>query len=121
MYISVDPYMRGRMSDAKSYVEPYEVGKPIMGEVVAEVVESKNDKLQKGAVVVGNLPWQQYVVHHSKGLNKIDLDVAPLSYSRYARPHSLFRASAQRAAKRGRNSSGFRCRRSRGHCCGADR
>ncbi|WP_162054784.1 NADP-dependent oxidoreductase [Pontibacter pamirensis] len=80
LYISVDPYMRGRMSDAKSYVAPYEVGKPIMGGVVAEVVESKNEGLQKGAVVVGNLPWQQYVVHNGKGLNVIDPDMAPLSY-----------------------------------------
>ncbi|GAB3538994.1 NADP-dependent oxidoreductase [Pontibacter brevis] len=80
LYVSVDPYMRGRMSDAKSYVAPYEVGKPIMGGVVAEVVESKNAQLQKGAVVVGNLPWQQYVVHQGDGLNQVDPDVAPLSY-----------------------------------------
>lgn len=80
LYISVDPYMRGRMSDAKSYVAPYEVGKPIMGGVVAEVVESNNERLPKGAVVVGNLPWQQYVVHNGKGLNLIDPEVAPLSY-----------------------------------------
>ncbi len=80
LYISVDPYMRGRMSDAKSYVAPYEVGKPIAGGVVAEVVESKYDGLQKGAVVVGGLPWQQYAVYPGKELLQIDPDVAPLSY-----------------------------------------
>ncbi|WP_449301452.1 NADP-dependent oxidoreductase [Pontibacter toksunensis] len=80
LYVSVDPYMRGRMSDAKSYVAPYEVGKPIMGGVVAEVIDSKNEKLQKGTVVVGNLPWQQYIVHHGKGLNSIDPNMSPLSY-----------------------------------------
>lgn len=80
LYISVDPYMRGRMSDAKSYIAPYEVGKPIMGGIVAEVVDNKSANLQKGTVTVGNLPWQQYIVHNGKGLNLIDPDVAPLNY-----------------------------------------
>jgi len=80
LYISVDPYMRGRMSDAKSYVAPYEVGKPIIGGAVAEVVESRNEQLPKGTVVVGSLPWQQYTVHAGKGLLPVDPEVAPLSY-----------------------------------------
>lgn len=80
LYVSVDPYMRGRMSDAKSYVAPYEVGEPITGGIVAEVVDSRNSKLPKGAVVLGNLPWQQYTVHSGSGLSQIQPDVAPLSY-----------------------------------------
>ncbi|GAA4436191.1 NADP-dependent oxidoreductase [Pontibacter saemangeumensis] len=80
LYISVDPYMRGRMSDAKSYVAPYEVGKPILGGVVAEVVESKQESFRKGAVVVGTLPWQQYTIHDVRGLHAVDPEVAPLSY-----------------------------------------
>ncbi|WP_449301396.1 NADP-dependent oxidoreductase [Pontibacter rugosus] len=80
LYVSVDPYMRGRMSDAKSYVAPYEVGQPVNGGIVAEVVDSKHDKLPKGAVVLGNLPWQQYIVHQGEGLNQVSPDVAPLSY-----------------------------------------
>jgi NADPH:quinone reductase len=80
LYVSVDPYMRGRMSDAKSYVAPYQVGEPITGGIVAEVVESKTDKFTKGEIVIGNLPWQQYIVHNGDGLNKIDPDIAPISY-----------------------------------------
>ena len=80
LYVSVDPYMRGRMSDAKSYIEPFEVGQPIAGGVVAEVVESQNEKLPVGSVVVGNLPWQEYSVADGKGLQQIPRDKAPLSY-----------------------------------------
>jgi NADPH:quinone reductase len=80
LYVSVDPYMRGRMSDAKSYVAPYQVGGPITGGIVAEVLDSKNDKFSKGDVVIGNLPWQQYIIHNGDGLNQIDPEIAPLSY-----------------------------------------
>lgn len=80
LYISVDPYMRGRMSDAKSYVAPYELGEPISGGVVAEVVQSRSGRYSEGAVVLGNLPWQTYSVHEGKGLQPLNPDVAPLSY-----------------------------------------
>lgn len=80
LFISVDPYMRGRMSEAKSYVAPYEVGQPLTGGVVAQVIESRNDKLNQGAVVMGELPWQEYTVHTGKGLREIDPAIAPLSY-----------------------------------------
>ncbi|AII50704.1 NADP-dependent oxidoreductase [Hymenobacter sp. APR13] len=79
-YVSVDPYMRGRMSAAKSYVAPFEVGQPIAGGVVAEVVESQSDALPVGSVVVGNLPWQQHSVADGKSLNQIPTDKAPVSY-----------------------------------------
>ncbi|WBO85347.1 NADP-dependent oxidoreductase [Hymenobacter yonginensis] len=79
-YVSVDPYMRGRMSAAKSYVAPFEVGQPIAGGVVAEVVESQSDALPVGSVVVGNLPWQQHSVADGKSLNRIPTDKAPVSY-----------------------------------------
>lgn len=80
LYVSVDPYMRGRMSDAKSYVAPFEVGQPIAGGIVAEVVESHSDKLPVGSVVVGNLPWQQYNVADAPAVNKVPADKAPASY-----------------------------------------
>lgn len=80
LVVSVDPYMRGRMSDAKSYVAPYEVGQPISGGIVAEVVDTQNDNYSKGEVVLGNLPWKQYIVHNGEGLNKVNPDIAPLSY-----------------------------------------
>lgn len=80
LYISVDPYMRGRMSDAKSYVPPYKLHEPITGGVVAEVTESRNAQLPKGTVVMGNLPWQTYSISDGKGLMTIDPNVAPLSF-----------------------------------------
>lgn len=80
LYISVDPYMRGRMSDAKSYVPPYKVGEPIAGGVIAEAAESQNQQYKKGDVVLGNLPWQTYTIYKGEGLSKIDKQVAPLSY-----------------------------------------
>jgi NADPH:quinone reductase len=79
-YISVDPYMRGRMSDAKSYVAPYNLHEPITGGVVAEVVESRHDRYGKGAFVLGNLPWQTFSISEGKGLTQVDPELAPLSY-----------------------------------------
>ncbi|WP_299821390.1 NADP-dependent oxidoreductase [uncultured Pontibacter sp.] len=80
LYISVDPYMRGRMNDAKSYAPPYKVNEPITGGVVAEVVESRHPKFEKGDVILGSLPWQTYSISDGKGVQKIDPEVAPLSY-----------------------------------------
>lgn len=79
LYVSVDPYMRGRMSEAKSYVPPYNLNEPIRGGVVAEVVESRHDRYRASAVVLGNLPWQTYSISDGKGLSLIDPQLAPLS------------------------------------------
>ncbi|MDF7810668.1 NADP-dependent oxidoreductase [Hymenobacter sp. YC55] len=79
-YVSVDPYMRGRMSDAKSYIVPFEVGQPIVGGVVAEVVESKSEKLPVGSLVVGNLAWQEYNLANGAAVQQIPADKAPISY-----------------------------------------
>lgn len=79
-YVSVDPYMRGRMSAAKSYVAPFEVGQPMAGGVVAEVVESRFEQLPVGSIVVGNLPWQEYAVSDGQGLQQVPADQAPISY-----------------------------------------
>ncbi|RFP64065.1 NADP-dependent oxidoreductase [Hymenobacter lapidiphilus] len=79
-YVSVDPYMRGRMSSAKSYVAPFEVGEPIVGGVVAEVVESQADQLLVGSIVVGSLPWQEHSVAPAKSLQQVPADQAPISY-----------------------------------------
>ncbi len=80
LYVSVDPYMRGRMSAGKSYIAPFEVGEPITGGVVAEVVESLSEELPVGSVVVGSLPWQEYSVAQGKTLNRVPADKAPASY-----------------------------------------
>lgn len=56
LYYSVDPYMRGRMNDAKSYIAPFKINEPLEGGVVATVVESKSDNFKVGDTVVGNFP-----------------------------------------------------------------
>ena len=78
-YISVDPYLRGRMSDAKSYVPPFEVGKPINSGIIAEVVDSKNEKFKKGDFVSDRLDWKTTQVSNGEGLQKVDPDKASLS------------------------------------------
>ncbi|MDO6472846.1 NADP-dependent oxidoreductase [Maribacter sp. 1_MG-2023] len=78
-YISVDPYLRGRMSDAKSYVPPFNLDEPISSGVVAEVIESNNGKFKKGDFVSGLLQWKEKQVSTGEGLQKIDKSKAPLS------------------------------------------
>jgi hypothetical protein len=80
LFISVDPYMRGRMNDAKSYVPPFQVGKPIDGGVVATVVESKSSLLKAGDTVVGNLPWATRCVEKADRLRKVDIRSIPAGY-----------------------------------------
>lgn len=78
-YVSVDPYMRGRMNDAESYVPPFEIDHPIDGAIVAEVMESKHSDFNKGDFVFGSLKWKEYQVSDGAGLRKVDADAAPLS------------------------------------------
>lgn len=78
-YVSVDPYLRGRMSDAPSYVPPFEVGKPIESGIIAEVLESKAENFSKGDHVSGSLLWQEKQVAKAEKLMKVDANKAPLS------------------------------------------
>ena len=78
-YISVDPYMRGKMSEAKSYTEPYKLNEPVSGAVIGEVIESKTSELNKGDMVKGNLNWQVYHVISPVNLTKLDSTVLPVS------------------------------------------
>jgi NADPH:quinone reductase len=80
LYYSVDPYMRGRMNDAKSYVPPFKIDEPMEGGVVAEVLESKTDKYVVGDVVVGMLPWQENIICNADNVQKIDKSVTHKSY-----------------------------------------
>jgi NADPH:quinone reductase len=80
LYVSVDPYMRGRMSDTKSYIEPFVLGEPIAGGCVAEVVTSRSEKLAEGTIVVGHLPWQEFCLADANTLNPVPTDKAPASY-----------------------------------------
>jgi len=77
---SVDPYMRGRMNDAKSYVAPFQIDQPIEGAVVAKVLASKSANFKTGDMVVGRLNWRQRTIANEKDLRKIDTSVAPASY-----------------------------------------
>src|SRR5690554_4413692 len=78
-YVSVDPYLRGRMSDTKSYVPPFELKKPIHSGVIAKVLESKNDKFKTGDYVSSMLDWKTKQVSTGEGLLKVDGSKAPLS------------------------------------------
>ena len=80
LYVSVDPYMRGRMSDAKSYIPPFEVGKPVNGGVVAEVVESRHPDFAVGDAVIGQLAWQEIQIAKADTVRLIDKTSVPLSY-----------------------------------------
>jgi len=79
-YYSVDPYMRGRMNDVKSYAPPFQIGQPIVGGVVAEVVESAATGFQKGDLVTGRMPWATEMIVTAKTVKKIDAALAPASY-----------------------------------------
>lgn len=70
-YISVDPYLRGRMNDGKSYIPPFQLGEPITSGCVAEVMESKNDSFKKGDFVSGHLDWKEYQTSKGAGLLKV--------------------------------------------------
>lgn len=71
IYISVDPYMRGRMNDKKSYIAPFQVDQPITGNLVAMVEESKSPAFQPGDKVIGLLPWATYSIAQADTLQKI--------------------------------------------------
>lgn len=82
-YLSLDPYMRGRMNDAKSYAQPQPLGQVMQGGTVGEVVESRSDKFAVGDKVVGFGGWQEYsVVNASQPgtLRKVDTTYVPLSH-----------------------------------------
>jgi NADPH-dependent curcumin reductase CurA len=77
-WLSVDPYMRGRMNDVKSYVPPFEVGKPMEGGAVGEVVESKAQGISAGDLVQHMAGWRDEAVVDARTVNKLpDLGVAP--------------------------------------------
>lgn len=77
-WMSVDPYMRGRMRAGKSYVPPFELGEPLQGGCVGEVVASNHSDFQVGDYVLGQMAgWREYWVSDGEGVAVIDTDVAP--------------------------------------------
>ena len=81
-YLSLDPYMRGRMNDAKSYAAPQPLGQVMQGGTVGEVVESRSPKFRPGDKVVGMGGWQEYAIVPAEpgGLRKVDATQVPLSH-----------------------------------------
>src|SRR3954451_3588506 len=79
IWLSLDPYMRGRMSDGPSYAAPVPVGGVMEGGTVSEVIASNNSGFAKGDIVLSRAGWQTHAVSDGKGLAKIDPKLAPIS------------------------------------------
>ena len=82
-YLSLDPYMRGRMNDSKSYAQPQPLGQVMIGGTVGEVIESRSDKFRPGDTVVGMGGWQLYSVVDGNApglLRKVDTSHVPISH-----------------------------------------
>lgn len=78
-YLSLDPYMRGRMSAAKSYAAPVEIGAPMEGGTVCEVIESGDESLPVGTIVLSHSGWVSHAISPTRGLRRIDPKSAPIS------------------------------------------
>ena len=78
IYMSVDPYMRGRMNDRPSYVPPFQLGEPLGGACVGQVVESRNPMFKDGDCVSSSRGWREYFVSDGTDLAKIDPRLAPI-------------------------------------------
>ena len=78
LWLSLDPYMRGRMNDVKSYAAKQELDQVMVGQTVGEIVESRNDRFRKGDHVLSPLGWQLYGVSDGKGLTKVDASRVPM-------------------------------------------
>ncbi len=79
LYISVDPYLRGRMQNTKSYIAPFELNEVITSGVVGQIAESKSEHFSKGDYVIGSLGWQEYSLAKEKEVRKIDPNLAPVT------------------------------------------
>jgi len=78
-FVSVDPYMRGRMNDTKSYVPPFALGEPLTGGAVGQVVASRDGRFEEGSWVVHNLGWRELALSAGDGLLAFDPALAPVS------------------------------------------
>src|SRR6266699_6707957 len=79
-WLSLDPYMRGRMNDVKSYVPPVQLGEVMVGQTAGEVIESQDPRFKPGDQVLTQLGWQLYGVAKGDELTPIDVKRAPASY-----------------------------------------
>ncbi|MBO3461500.1 NADP-dependent oxidoreductase [Aetokthonos hydrillicola Thurmond2011] len=81
IYLSLDPYMRGRMSDRESYATPVELGNVMLGATVSQVIKSNHPQFSAGDFVLGYDGWQAYGISKGKTLRKLDPNQAPISYA----------------------------------------
>ncbi len=79
IWLSLDPYMRGRMNDAKSYADPVPIGGTMEGGAISEVTASNNDKFAVGDIVVARTGWASHAVSDGSDIRKVDPTIAPLS------------------------------------------
>ena len=79
IWLSLDPYMRGRMREGPSYAAAVQIGEVMTGGVVGRVVKSRTPELAVGDIVDGSLGWQEYAVARPGALRKVDPDLAPIS------------------------------------------
>ena len=79
LFMSVDPYMRGRMNERKSYVPPFEIGKVLEGGAVGEIIESRAKEFKVGDAVTSNFGWREYFISSPKDLHPVSRAVQPLS------------------------------------------
>ncbi|MFP3546528.1 NADP-dependent oxidoreductase [Rhizobium sp. SIMBA_035] len=79
LFLSLDPYMRGRMDDAKSYAVPVGIGQVMEGGTVARVIRSRNSDFAPGDLVLSHSGWQTYATSNGEGLRKLDPQQAPLT------------------------------------------
>lgn len=84
LYLSVDPYVRNRLTGHNTYAKGVQVGEVIVGEAVGEVIESNDPRLARGDLVEGMLGWQEYAVASAKALRKVDGVQNPITTALYA-------------------------------------
>ena len=106
-HASVDPYQRGRMSEARSYAKPLEIGDVITSQSLGEVVESNDPRFAPGDLVVGQLGWQEYAVARGGSLRQVPPVLEPPTLALHAvgadRHHGVLRAVRRRQAAAGRH------------------
>jgi NADPH-dependent curcumin reductase CurA len=79
IYLSVDPYMRGRMNDRPSYAPPVGLGQAMVGNIVGQIAQSNHPRFPAGAYVEARLGWQEFAVSDGRGVRIVDPKIAPLS------------------------------------------
>ena len=84
LWASVDPYQRGRMSEARSYAAPLQIGDVITSQSLGEVVETSDPRFQSGELVVGQLGWQEYAVARAGALRRVPPELRPPTLALHA-------------------------------------